>query len=124
VGHRQRGPLVAGSHRAPGQAAGEEEGDAAGCQDGATTGGSARGHPQGRVVHVHASFPTSTAPRLREKSCTITTYSSGMKRIARKVPLSIPPRTLVPMADWAPAPAPVAIASGSTPKPNAIEVIT
>ena len=36
---------------------------------------------------------------------------------------SIPPVTAVPMAFIAPAPAPVAMASGRTPKKNAIEVI-
>ena len=55
---------------------------------------------------------------------TTTTKKSGMKRIARNVPLSMPPKTLVPMATWAPAPAPVAIARGSTPNPKAIEVMT
>ena len=38
--------------------------------------------------------------------------------------LSMPPRTLVPIAFCAPAPAPVASASGRTPKPKASEVMT
>jgi len=35
----------------------------------------------------------------------------------------MPPSTLVPMAFCAPAPAPVVVASGSTPKPKASDVI-
>ena len=49
--------------------------------------------------------------------------NSGTKKIARKVAASIPPITPVP-TDWrAPAPAPVEIASGSTPRMKASEVI-
>ena len=39
------------------------------------------------------------------------------------VPAMVPPSTPVPTAFWLPEPAPVAIASGSTPRPNASEVI-
>ena len=40
------------------------------------------------------------------------------------VAVSIPPATAVPMAFIAPAPAPVAITNGMTPKKKASEVIT
>ncbi len=60
--------------------------------------------------------------RLWNTRCT-TTKNSGMKKMPRKVPASMPPNTPVPIACCAPAPAPVAIASGSTPRPNASEVI-
>ena len=46
-----------------------------------------------------------------------------MKIRSMKVAESIPPTTAVPMAFWAPDPAPLDMASGKTPKKNAIEVM-
>ena len=43
--------------------------------------------------------------------------------MAMNVAVSIPPATAVPMAFIAPAPAPVAMASGRTPKKKASEVM-
>src|SRR5262249_24986318 len=53
-----------------------------------------------------------------------TTKKSGTKIVAMKVAASIPPTTPVPMERRAPAPAPVAIMSGSTPRTKASEGIT
>ena len=53
----------------------------------------------------------------------MTTYSTGMKTIDRNVDASMPPATAVPTELRAPAPAPVANASGSTPRMNANDVI-
>ena len=46
-----------------------------------------------------------------------------MKKIDRKVEASMPPATAVPTEFRAPAPAPVAYASGSTPRMNANDVM-
>ena len=46
-----------------------------------------------------------------------------MKNRPSVTPATMPPSTPVPIARCAPEPAPVAMASGSTPKPNASEVI-
>ena len=46
-----------------------------------------------------------------------------MKKMERKVEASMPPATDVPTELRAPAPAPVAMASGKTPRMNAKEVI-
>ena len=46
-----------------------------------------------------------------------------MKKMPSNVPTIMPPSTPVPMARCAPEPAPVASASGSTPRPKASEVI-
>ena len=53
----------------------------------------------------------------------ITRKNSGTKKIARNVAASMPPMTPVPIECRAPAPAPVEIASGSTPRMNASDVI-
>ena len=55
--------------------------------------------------------------------CT-TTKNSGTKNTPSTVPTIMPPSTPVPIACLAPEPAPVEIASGTTPMPNASEVIT
>ena len=47
----------------------------------------------------------------------------GTKKIARNVAATIPPMTPVPTEWRAPAPAPVEIARGSTPRMNASDVI-
>ena len=51
------------------------------------------------------------------------TKNNGTKKIARKVADKVPPTTARPIAFWLPAPGPVAIASGSTPKTKAKLVI-
>ena len=53
----------------------------------------------------------------------ISRKNHGTKKIARNVAASMPPMTPVPTECRAPAPAPVEIASGSTPRMNASEVI-
>ena len=53
-----------------------------------------------------------------------TTKKSGTKIVAMKVAASMPPTTPVPIERRAPAPAPVASISGSTPSTKASEVIT
>ena len=53
----------------------------------------------------------------------MSTKKSGTKRMARAVAESMPPITAVPMAIWPPAPAPWAMASGSTPSTKASEVM-
>ena len=59
----------------------------------------------------------------RPKSRCTTTKKSGVKKMPSSVPAIMPPSTPVPIARCAPEPAPVASASGSTPSPNASEVI-
>ena len=59
----------------------------------------------------------------RRKQRFTKTKNSGTKKIARKVAVKVPPTTARPMAFWPPAPAPVAIARGSTPKTKAKLVI-
>src|SRR3546814_93589 len=59
----------------------------------------------------------------RSNSFITTTKNTGTKKIARTVAEIIPPSTPVPMAFWLAALAPVAIASGSTPKLKASEVM-
>ena len=53
----------------------------------------------------------------------MTTYSTGMKMIERKVEATMPPATVVPMELRPAAPAPVAKARGRTPRMNARDVI-
>src|SRR5262249_49187257 len=53
----------------------------------------------------------------------ISLKKSGMKKMARKVAASMPPMTPVPTACRAPAPAPIEMASGSTPRMKASDVI-
>ena len=52
-----------------------------------------------------------------------TTKNTGTKNTASKVAVNIPPITPVPIARWLAEPAPVDIASGSTPRMNASDVI-
>src|SRR5436190_11963141 len=59
------------------------------------------------------------AGRSRWKQRFTNTKKSGTKKIARKVAVSVPPTTARPIAFWLPAPGPLAIASGRTPKTNA-----
>src|SRR5690606_7496989 len=61
-------------------------------------------------------------PRSPKTSCT-TTKNSGMKNRPSGVPAIMPPSTPVPMACCAPERAPVASASGVTPRPKASEVM-
>ena len=49
--------------------------------------------------------------------------NTGTKMVEMKVAASIPPKTPVPMEWRAPAPAPVAMMSGTTPSTNAKDVI-
>ena len=72
------------------------------------------------VSEVESGFGPGTLPG---KSCCTTTKNSGTKKIARTVAVIMPPITPVPMAFWAPEPAPLLRASGSTPKMKAREVI-
>ena len=57
------------------------------------------------------------------KKVETTTKNKGMKIRSMNVAESMPPVTAVPMAFIAPAPAPVAMASGSVPKKKASEVM-
>ena len=53
----------------------------------------------------------------------MTTKNTGTKKMPSTVAEIMPPSTPVPIAFWLPEPAPVLVASGSTPKPKASEVI-
>src|SRR3546814_8161536 len=56
---------------------------------------------------------SSSAPRgFTRNSCSMATKNRGTKKMARKVAVSMPPITLVPMAFWLPEPALDASASG------------
>ena len=54
---------------------------------------------------------------------TTTTKKTGMMSTARTVAEAMPPATAQPMAFWPPEPAPLARASGKTPRMKAMEVI-
>ena len=58
------------------------------------------------------------------ESRVITTNNTGTIKIASEVAASIPPRTVQPMVDLATLAAPVARASGKTPRINAREVMS
>ena len=53
----------------------------------------------------------------------MSTKNIGIMKMARKVAVSMPPITPVPIACWLAEPAPLPIASGSTPRTNASDVI-
>ena len=53
----------------------------------------------------------------------MTTKNTGTKKMPSTVAEIMPPSTPVPIAFWLPEPAPVLVASGSTPRPKASEVI-
>src|SRR6202041_2580980 len=79
-----------------------------------------------RVTHVHVGSFTGPLPCcgngescgsvfLPPNSLTVATKNTGTKKMANSVADSMPPRTPVPIAFWPPEPAPLEIASGSTP---------
>src|SRR5690606_31026725 len=67
------------------------------------------------IAAASASRSRSAARARRLASRRTTTKNTGVKMTPRKVPPIMPPSTPVPMARCAPEPAPVAVASGSTP---------
>ena len=60
---------------------------------------------------------------MRSTKFLMATKNTGTRKIARMVPVIMPPATPVPIAFWLAEPGPVLTTSGSTPRTKAIEVM-
>src|SRR5690606_38683844 len=101
----------------------------------ALAGGEQRQRDAECEAYVHGIPPPQVAPSVTSGARALcgsgricsppstSTKNNGTKKMARKVEASMPPITPVPTAFCAPEPAPLAMASGSTPNMKASEVI-
>ena len=80
--------------------------------------------PAGAAGTAGAAVSACFLPTIRWLSDSSIQKNSGAKNTATTVEATMPPITPVPMARRLFAPGPVAIASGTQPRPNASEVIT
>src|SRR5690606_36946023 len=139
AGHRRRGAVVIGGQRASGQYRDQARRQGGsfmdqGCHCLPSWPGAASGPwpdcsdcaSRARLAACSASNSLSSLPSRRGlvlNRLSTTTKKVGTKMTANGVAASMPPSTPMPTARWLAAPAPVAIASGTTPRMNASEVM-